>query len=604
MSPMVESKPAIVAAVLRGLRRQLQQDGAVSINALEPGITGHDTQEWDEDGLEQFFDELTGERLNSRDVREAKVKEIEFLRTFPVYEKVPEAMAKGKEFISTRWTITNKGDVNAPDVRARFVGREFKWKSPAMENTFAATPPLESLKYLLSRFQSRRRGPARSPGERKILVLDVSRAHFHPKCRRELYIRLPEEDAQAGFVGRLLRTLYGTRDAANAWDEFFNEAIVRREYEVGLSSPCLYYCAAEDSAGWRHGDDLVFEGPDEWLDRLEEGLRSVMILKRRAKLGWGTADDKHVTILNRLVDLNDASRVVSLEPDPRHVDLLRGLVGFDGRSKSVTTPADKRLEDMHDEEPLGRGQATAFRSATMRLAYLAADVPVYGFSANRLARFMAKPTVGSWARLKRCLRYLHGHGRWIQQFPLQDQPGRIDVYADSDWAQDLDRKSVSCAVTMHGKHCLRVQVATQTAPALSSGEAEFVAQVKGGSTAIGMRSMIRDMGGQVSIDLHTDSTAGKGIASRVGLGKVRHLDTGLLWLQHHVNRRDLRIKKVHKDENLADIGTKAVSVTVQETLMKLMNFREATGRHPKALRVAGEAVEPEAGSTVLADEPD
>ena len=604
MSPTVESKPAIVAAVLRGLRRQLQQDGAVSINAMEPGITGHDTQVWDEDGLERFFDELTGERLNPRDVREAKVKEIEFLRTFPVYEKVPEAMANGKEFISTRWTITNKGDVNAPDVRARFVGREFKWKSPAMENTFAATPPLESLKYLLSRFQSRRRGPARSPGERKILVLDVSRAHFHPKCRRELYIRLPEEDAQAGFVGRLLRTLYGTRDAANAWDEFFNEAVVRREYEVGLSSPCLYYCAAEDSAGWRHGDDLVFEGPDEWLDRLEEGLRSEMILKRRAKLGWGTADDKHVTILNRLVDLNDASQVVSLEPDPRHVDLLRGLVGFDGRSKSVTTPADKRLEDMHDEEPLGRGQATAFRSATMRLAYLAADVPVYGFSANRLARFMAKPTVGSWARLKRCLRYLHGHGRWIQNFPLQDRPGRIDVYADSDWAQDPDRKSVSCVVTMHGKHCLRVQVATQTAPALSSGEAEFVAQVKGGSTAIGMRSMIRDMGGQVSIDLHTDSTAGKGIASRVGLGKVRHLDTGLLWLQHHVNRRDLRIKKVHKDENLADIGTKAVSVTVQETLMKLMNFREATGRHPKALKVAGEAVEPEAGSTALADEHD
>ena len=586
MSPTVEDKPAVVAAVLRGLRRQLQQDGAISINALDPGVTGHDAQEWDEDGLEQFFDELTGERLNPKDVREAKVKEIEFLRTFPVYEKVPEAMAKGKEFISTRWNIINKGDANAPNVRARFVGREFKWKSPAMENTFAATPPLESLKYLLSRFQSRRRGPTRSPGERKILVLDVSRAHFHPKCRRELYIRLPEEDAQAGFVGRLLRTLYGTRDAANAWDEFFNEAIVRREYEVGLSSPCLYYCAAEDSSGWRHGDDLVFEGPDEWLDRLEEGLRSVMILQRRAKLGWGAADDKHVTILNRLVDLKDDSRVVTLEPDPRHVDLLRGLVGFDGRSKSVTTPADKRLEDMHDEEPLSRVQATAFRSATMRLAYLAADVPVYGFSVNRLARFMAKPTVGSWARLKRCLRYLHGHGRWIQYFPAQDKPDRIDVYTDSDWAQDPDRKSVSCIVTMHGQHCLRVQVATQTAPALSSGEAEFVAQVKGGSTAIGMRSMIRDMGGQVAIDLHTDSTAGKGIASRVGMGKIRHLDTGLLWLQHHVNRRDLRIKKVHKDKNLADIGTKAINVTVQETLMNLMNFKEAHGRHPKALKVA------------------
>ena len=113
-----------------------------------------------------------------------------------------------------------------------------------------------------------------------------------------------------------------------------------------------------------------------------------------------------------------------------------------------------------------------------------------------------------------------------------------------------------------------------------------MAQVKGGSTAIGMRSMIRDMGGQVAIDLHTDSTAGKGIASRVGMGKIRHLDTGLLWLQHHVNRRDLRIKKVHKDKNLADIGTKAINVTVQETLMNLMNFKEGHGRHPKALKIA------------------
>ncbi|CAK0837788.1 unnamed protein product [Prorocentrum cordatum] len=443
-----------------------------------------------------------------------------------------------------------------------------------MENTFAATPPLESLKYLLSRFQSRRMGPTRNPGERKILVLDVSRAHFHPKCRRELYIRLQEEDAQAGFVGKLLRTLYGTRGAANAWDEFSNDAIVRREYEVGLSSPCLYYCAAEDSTGWRHGDDLVLEGPDDWSDHLEEGLLSVMILQRRAKLGWDKADDKHVTTLNRLVDLNDASRVISLEPAPRHVDLLGGLVGFDGQSKFVTTPAGKRLEDMRDEEPLGRGQATVFRSARMRLAYLAADVPVYGFSANRLARFMAKPT---------------------------DQPGRIDVYTDSDWAQSRSYERV-LVVTMHGAHCLRVQAATQTAPALSSGVAEFVAQVKGGSTAIGMRSMIRDSA--VSLDLHTDSTASKGIASGVGLGTVRRLDTGLLWLQHHVNRKDLRVKKVRKDENLANIGTKAVSVTVQETLMNLMGFKEVAGRHPKALKVAGEKVGPEAASTALADEHD
>jgi hypothetical protein len=57
-------------------------------------MTGHDEQEWDPEELETFFDELTGEQLNPKDVHEAKVKEIEVLRTFPVYEKVPESYAK------------------------------------------------------------------------------------------------------------------------------------------------------------------------------------------------------------------------------------------------------------------------------------------------------------------------------------------------------------------------------------------------------------------------------------------------------------------------------------------------------------------------------
>ena len=40
-----------------------------------------------------------------------------------------------------------------------------------------------------------------------------------------------------------------------------------------------------------------------------------------------------------------------------------------------------------------------------------------------------------------------------------------------------------------------------------------------------------------------------GEASRVALGKVRHLDTGLLWIQHHVIRRNLHIHKVAGSDN-------------------------------------------------------
>ena len=76
------------------------------------------------------------------------------------------------------------------------------------------------------------------------------------------------------------RTLYGTRDAANAWDEFFKNAAVDHGYDIGLSSPCFYCHREEDSHGRRHGDGLVFEGEDNWCDEMQKLLAPLVILKR------------------------------------------------------------------------------------------------------------------------------------------------------------------------------------------------------------------------------------------------------------------------------------------------------------------------------------
>ena len=151
---------------------------------------------------------------------------------------------------------------------ARFVDRDNNWKSPEVENTFAATLPLESLKCMWSQFQTRRSGPSRA--ERTILVLDASRAHFPPKSRRELYTRLVAADSKRLHVGKLLRT-QALEAETHPTLEFFNNAATDQGYDSGPSSPCLYHDREEDSHGWRHGDDLVFDGEGTWLDDLQKG---------------------------------------------------------------------------------------------------------------------------------------------------------------------------------------------------------------------------------------------------------------------------------------------------------------------------------------------
>ena len=144
---------------------------------------------------------------------------------------------------------------------------------------------------------------------------------------------------------------------------------------------------------------------------------------------------------------------------------------------------------------------------------------------------MSKPTIGYWNRLKRAARYLKTHRRWLQEYRRQQPTSLIDIFADSDWASDkTDRKSESCVVTLIGEHCIRCQTATQSATALSSGEAEYEGNVKSAIFGIGMHPMARDFGDERVVLITTDKGASKGSTSRLELGKIRHLDTGLLWL--------------------------------------------------------------------------
>ena len=66
-----------------------------------------------------------------------------------VWVKIPRAQARsmGIKVIGTKLTDINKGDDANPNYRSRFVANEFN--NSQMDGLFAATPPLEALKYLI-----------------------------------------------------------------------------------------------------------------------------------------------------------------------------------------------------------------------------------------------------------------------------------------------------------------------------------------------------------------------------------------------------------------------------------------------------------------------
>ena len=136
-----------------------------------------------------------------------------------------------------------------------------------------------------------------------VKVLDVSRAHFHLYVSREAYIELPPEDAEEGMVGLLLRTMYGTRDAAAAFDRFATEVRESSGYITGASTPCVYRHCREPSVGWRHGDDIILAGEPHFVDQMVAEIEVQMRIKVRATMGFRESDERYIAILNRLLSL-------------------------------------------------------------------------------------------------------------------------------------------------------------------------------------------------------------------------------------------------------------------------------------------------------------
>ena len=138
---------------------------------------------------------------------------------------------------------------------------------------------------------------------------------------------------------------------------------------------------------------------------------------------------------------------------------------------------------------------------------------------------------------------------------------------------------------MLGDCCIKSWSSTQNLIALSSGEAEYYGVVKAASVALGTQAMLKDMGFVLPIEVMTDASAAKGIASRIGLGKTRHIQVHFLWVQERVNNGDIVLKKVWGKENPADMLTKYLCRDNIEKCLTLSGLQYMTGRADAAPEV-------------------
>ena len=232
------------------------------------------------------------------------------------------------------------------------------------------------------------------------------------------------------------------------------------------------------------------------------------------------------------------------------------------------------MDEPADENELVKEDVTSFRSVAARSNYLGMDRPDIQYGVKELCASMSRPTQRSWRQLKQLGRYFVGKADMTWEYKAGARTDMIDVYVDSDWAGDRQqRKSTSGGLVIVGGIAVKSWSRTQRGRSLSSAEAEYYAIVTGVAEALAVQALAEEMGWKMSVCVHTDSSAAKAVASRRGLGKLRHIELKYLWVQELVQEQRIAIKKINGLDNPADCLTKPKDFKCFEPLLSRFGAR-------------------------------
>ena len=268
---------AICAGLMAEIKRKTRNvRQLLSLKAVTTVETQDKERHDEDDETQQAWDDLTGEELDTEAVKAARKKEIGYIDDKKVWKKIlkEEAVRQGWKIIQTRWIDVNKGDIENPEIRCRLVAKEFN--TGEQEGLFAATPPLEALRLLVSDAATVQDGRSR----KVIMINDVARAFFEAPMKRTVCVELPwealtEEERTSGqqVVGLLQMSLYGTRDAAINFQAEVGRFMSSIGFKQGKYNPCTYHHKTKDIKTMVHGDDFVSTGNREGMDWLKRKFR-------------------------------------------------------------------------------------------------------------------------------------------------------------------------------------------------------------------------------------------------------------------------------------------------------------------------------------------
>ncbi|XP_049360823.1 secreted RxLR effector protein 161-like [Solanum verrucosum] len=229
------------------------------------------------------------------------------------------------------------------------------------------------------------------------------------------------------------------------------------------------------------------------------------------------------------------------------------------KAKVLDIPMSTSVKFDLDEDGVEVNQ-TMYRGIIGSLLYITASKPDIVFSVGMCARFQAVPNESHLKAAKRILRYLKGTQDLVLIYPTGDSLNLI-VYVDADYAGFLaDRKSTSGMTHLLGSSLISWGTKKQNSVALSSTEAEYVADASCCAQLIWIKQQLEYFGVLIDIiPLICDNTRAMNMAKNpVQHKRTNHIDVRHHFLRDNIEKQNVVMSFCKTEDQLADIFTKSL----------------------------------------------
>ncbi|GJV59444.1 ribonuclease H-like domain, reverse transcriptase, RNA-dependent DNA polymerase [Tanacetum coccineum] len=370
--------------------------------------------------------------------------------------------------------------------------------------------------------------------------LDVKSAFLHGDFKEEVYVTQPEgfvKRQDNGKVYRLIKALYGLRQAPRAWNIKLDNTL---DFKKCALEQAIYTKTSKDSTLLIgvYVDDLIITGtPKKEIDKFKAQMEEKFEMSDLGLLAYYLGIE--VTQTNGDISIKQSAYASKILKEAGMIDCNETLIPMDPGTRMTKITEGTMVN------------STEYRSLIRCLRYLLHTRPDLSYYVGLLSRFIQELREQHMKAIRQVLRYVKGTKDYRITYK-HNGGNKIHGYSDSSYGVN----------TQEGKGTTGIIFYYATAAAT---QALWLKRL--------LSKLTHSQEEKVTIQVDNKSAIAL-MKNPVFHGRSKHIDTKYHFIRECVEKEDIQVEFINEEYQKADILTKALPKIKFLTMRQLIGLKD------------------------------